>query len=185
MGTFSNYEKVYTCDQKSLRLCSVVKCLAFLKCFRRWGSKYFSNFKKSPPLWWHFFIFSISHMESSPGLLLTHTTCSDGAFGLLQNASLLDSEQETRFHLLCISSPTKNSLLKTQQLLWINPHFNKHLSSSNKNDSTVKTAQKTFLTTDTVTDSVVNLLFGCFFFPLRILINMLYQSLNSGFSISA
>lgn len=95
----------------------------------------------------------------------THTTCSDGAFGLLQNASLLDSVQETRFHLLCISSPTKNSLLKTtQQLLWINPHFNKYLSSSKKNDSTVKTAQKAFPSADTITDSVVNLVcsFVCF-----------------------
>lgn len=107
MGTFSDCGKVSACDQKILLLCSVVKCLAFLKCFRQWGSTYFSNFKKSPPLWWHFFIFSISHMESSLVLLLTHTTCRDGAFMPLQNASLLDSEHESRFHLLCISSPIK------------------------------------------------------------------------------
>lgn len=74
-------------------------------------------------------------------LHLTHTTCSAGAFGLLQNAPLLDSEQKTRFHPLCIN-PIKNSLLKAQQFLWNNYHLINYLSSSNKNDSAVKTAQK-------------------------------------------
>lgn len=46
MGIFSDYGKVYACDQGSLLSCSVVKCLAFLKCCRQCSSKHFSNFIK-------------------------------------------------------------------------------------------------------------------------------------------